>query len=93
MEATRKTIGLSDLLDEIGNDLDELRKKHPSDYTVKNITMWWELERERLVSRHGSSLAVRKHRWSKNLKRLTISFIAGWIVSIAVIVGSRLLVP
>ena len=38
MQDATKTISLTDLLNEVDLDLDELRKKHASDYGVKNIT-------------------------------------------------------
>ena len=93
MDDTSKTIGLSDLLNEVDLDLDELRKKHSTDYGVKNITMWWELERDRLVTRHGANLAVRMIRRTQTVKRLMIYFFAGWIISTAVSAGVRLLIP
>jgi hypothetical protein len=62
MSDAQGTIGMAALLDEVDRDIDELRKKHPSDYGVKNLTMWWSLEKERLVTRHGPATAVRKPR-------------------------------
>ena len=53
MDDKQETIGLTELLEEVNRDLDELRKKHSSDYNIRNITMWWDLERERLAARHS----------------------------------------
>lgn len=75
MEQKHKTIGLSELLDEVTSDLAELRSKHPGDYSVKNITMWWALEKERLAMRHSPASIVTKH--AGLLKRLSIGFVAG----------------
>jgi hypothetical protein len=93
MDDTTKTIGLTELLHEVDLDLDELRKKHSTDYGVKNITMWWELERDRLVTRHGANLAIRMIRRAHTVKRLMIYFFAGWMISTAVSAGFRLLIP
>lgn len=60
MDDKQNTIGLSDLLDEVGRDLEEFRKKHPTDYQLKTITMWWELERERLSVRHVGKRVLKK---------------------------------
>ena len=83
MDEQQQTIGLSDLLIEVEHDLDEFRKKHSNDYGVKNITMWWELERERLLVRHGSFAVVRKIRRAQTFKRLMAYFFAGWILHAA----------
>lgn len=93
MDDTTKTIRLTDLLHEVDLDLDELRKKHSNDYGVKNITMWWELERDRLVTRHGANLAIRMIRRAHTVKRLMIYVFAGWVISTAVSAGLRLLIP
>ena len=77
-------IGLADLVDEVHRDLDELRKKHPSDYSIRNITMWWELEKERLLARHGSTSVARKLRRHPNLVRVLVWFFAGWVAMLAV---------
>lgn len=93
MDDTSRTIGLTDLLNEVDLDLGELRKKHSTDYGVKNITMWWELERDRLLTRHGANLAIRMIRRTQTAKWLMIYFFAGWIISAAVSAGFRLLIP
>lgn len=77
MDTTQNTIGFSELLDEVGRDLDDYRKKHPSDYQLKTITMWWELERERLQLRHGGK-SMRKPRRFLPSNRSAIWFLAGW---------------
>jgi hypothetical protein len=93
MDDKQETIGLTALLDDIGNDLNELRKKHPSDYNIKNITMWWELERERVVSRYNPGMVVKKLRRIQSAKRLMVWFFAGWIMMLAVNATIRLLFP
>ena len=92
MDDKQDTIGLTALLDEISNDLDELRKKHPSDYGIKNISMWWELEKERVVTRHSPATAVKKLRRVRDVKRLMAGFFAGWLVMLVVHTAVRILV-
>lgn len=58
MNGSNNTIGLSDLLDEVSGDLDDFRRKHQSDYGVKNITLWWDMERERIATRHKEARVV-----------------------------------
>ena len=84
MEDKQHTIGLADLLDEVHRDLDELRKKHPSDYSIRNITMWWELEKERLLTRHGPASVAKKLRRHPGLIRMLAWFFAGWLAMLAV---------
>ena len=84
MEDKQNIIGLADLLDEVHRDLDELRRKHSSDYNIRNITMWWELEKERLLARHGSTSVARKPRRTPNLVRMLAWFFAGWVAMLAV---------
>ncbi|HEX3146814.1 MAG TPA: hypothetical protein VHR66_01860 [Gemmataceae bacterium] len=93
MSDTQDTIGLTQLLDEVNNDIDDLRKKNPSDYGVKNIIMWWSLERERIVIRHGSTAAVKRLLKVRGLKRVMIAFVAGCAAVIAATVVSRVLIP
>src|SRR5258708_5802431 len=93
MDDKQNTIGLEALLDEVHRDLDELRKKHPSDYHIKNITMWWELEKERLLARHSPASVVRKLRRMQGIKWLMIWFFAGWATMLAVNAIIRLLIP
>lgn len=92
MDDPRNTIGLTELLAEVERDLDELRKKHSNDYGVKNITMWWELERERLLARHSPTTAVQKLRRAHGLKRMLFWFSAGWATMLALNLAMRLLV-
>mgnify|MGYP000024967097 CR=1 FL=1 len=84
MEDKTHTLGLTALLDEVSADLDELRKKHPGDYSTKNLTMWWDLERDRLLARHGPTSTVRKLRAVRGMKRMLAMFSAGWLVMIVV---------
>ncbi len=93
MDDKQQTIGLTELLDEIGRDLDEFRKKHASDYAVKTTTVWWEMERERLVMRHGSTAAVKRLLKVRSLKRLMIGFFAGCVAVIVATIISRVLLP
>ncbi len=60
MTEKQNIIGMTDLLDEVSQDLEDFRRKHASDYGVKNITLWWELERERLLVRH-KDVRVARH--------------------------------
>ena len=93
MNDQQQSIALSELLTEVDLDLDGFRKKHSTDFGVKNITMWWELEKERLLLRHGSVAAVRKVSRTHSFRRLMFGFLAGWIFSVALGVGTRLLMP
>lgn len=93
MDDTQDIIGLADLLSEVDRDLEDFRKKNPGDYAVKNIAMWWELERERVMVRHGPVTAVRRLRKARGARRAAGLFLAGWLFMLAVQVGLRLLVP
>lgn len=93
MDDKQDTIGLTQLLDEVSNDINELRKKHPSDYGVKNLIMWWELERERIIIRHGSTAAVKRLLKIRSMKRVMLAFLAGCAAVIAATVVSRVLIP
>lgn len=89
MEQKHKTIGLSELLDEVSSDLAEFRSKHPGDYSVKNITLWWTLEKERLAMRHSPASIVAKH--AGLLKRLSIGFVAGAMTMLGATAAVKLL--
>jgi len=78
------TIGLADLLDEVHRDIDELRNKHPGDYSIRNITMWWALEQERLLTRHGPASVAKKLRRHPAFIRTLSWFLAGWLAMLAV---------
>ncbi len=91
MDDKQHTIGMTDLLDEVSRDLDDFRKKHAGDYSVKNITLWWELERDRLVARHSPASVVKQLRRTQGLK-LLIWFFAGWATMLAADTVIRLLV-
>jgi hypothetical protein len=93
MSNAQDTIGLTQLLDEVSNDLDETRKKLPGDYTIKNATMWWELEKERLLTRHGPTKAVRKLLKHRSMKRALLAFCAGCAAVVAATVLTRVLIP
>lgn len=93
MSNAQDTIGLTQLLDEVGSDIDELRKKNPSDYGMKNLIMWWELERERIILRHGSTAAVKRLLKIRSMKRMMLTFLAGCAAVIAATVMSRVLIP
>ena len=83
MEDTQKTIGMTGLLDEIDRDLDEFRRKHSGDYSVKNVTLWWELEKERLLVRHGPKSVVKKPRLGWLEKHKLVLFMTGaamWLI-------------
>ena len=60
MNSEQNIIGMADLLDEVSRDLEDFRRKHATDYSVKNVTMWWELERERLLIRHKEARVARR---------------------------------
>ena len=92
MDDTQKTIGLTELLEEVNRDLDELRKKHSSDYNIRNITMWWDLERERLAARHSPGSVVRKVRDSRALRSMMTWFFVGWLTMLVVQTTIRFLI-
>jgi hypothetical protein len=50
---------------------------------VKNVTLWWELERERLLARHSPASALRKFRRFQSWQRMMALFFAGWLTMIA----------
>jgi hypothetical protein len=77
MEETVRTIGLQDLLDEVSRDLDEYRKKHATDYGVKNVTLWWELQKERLLLRHAPTTKVKLSSRLRKWRREIAWFLAG----------------
>lgn len=90
MSSGKDTIGMADLLDEVSRDLDDFRRKHPGDYSVKNVTLWWEMEKERLTIRHGPATAVKTHGVS-GLKRTAIWFLVGVAITQALNLVTRLL--
>jgi len=77
MDATQNIIGMTDLLDEVSRDLEDFRRKHASDYSVKNVTMWWELEMERLLIRHKEA-RVARHFMSR---RRAWAFVVGGLLA------------
>lgn len=91
MPENPNTIGLQDLLDEISRDLDNFRKKHASDYGVKNITLWWDMEKERLLVRHVPSSVVRTITGARSVRRAIGWFTAGLVALGAVQTAIRLL--
>jgi hypothetical protein len=76
MDDTVQTIGMADLLDEVSRDLEDFRRKHASDYGVKNVTMWWELERERLLIRHKEARVARRFMSRRRVWMLAVGCIA-----------------
>lgn len=82
MSEKQHTIGLSELLDEVDNDLADFRKKHPGDYSLKNITLWWEMERERLVTRHVPTTVVKTLRKAHKARWTIACFVAGWLTTL-----------
>lgn len=93
MDDTQPLIGLPELLGEIDRDLQDFRAKHQSDFGVKNITLWWELERERLTVRHGPAASVRRSRMTRGAWRLGACFLAGFLSLPVFQVALRLLRP
>ncbi len=93
MDDKQKTLGLFDLLDEVARDIEDFRKKHPNDYSVKNVAIWWDLERERLLMRHGSSAVVKRLRQMQSIKRAMLLIIAGWIAAAIASATLRVLFP
>lgn len=93
MEDSQRTIGLADLLAEITNDLDDFRKKHPTDFGVKNITMWWEMEHERILHRYQSFTLVKTIRRLQRYKGFLLWFFAGAALMTGISVLTRLLIP
>jgi hypothetical protein len=91
MEDEQHTIGLQDLLSQVDRDLDDFRRKHQSDYSTKNISLWWELERERILTRHVPSTLVKKLRQAEGLKRSLAFFAAGGITILLGEIALRLI--
>lgn len=83
MEDKPEIIGLRELLDEVQRDLDELRRKHPSDYSIRNIAMWWELEKERVLMRHNPGSVVKTLHRARRAVRAAAWLLAGWITMLA----------
>jgi hypothetical protein len=88
MNGRDNIIGMTDLLDEVSRDLDDFRKKHASDYGVKNVTLWWELERERLLIRHKEArvarhLMSRRRAWAFAVGCM-LTFMAGVVLTLLV---------
>ena len=92
MDDKQETIGLTKLLDEVNRDLDDLRRKHPNDYSLKNLDLWWELERERVLTRHGPDGSVRRPRRIRGGARTLALFTAGWATMIVLQAAIRLVV-
>lgn len=84
MSDGKDTIGLAELLDEVSNDLAELRKKNPNDYSIKTVVMWWDLERDRLIARHLPNGIVKTIGRVKSMKRLLLRFSAGWLAMLVI---------
>lgn len=83
MDDNQKSIDLGALLDEVSRDLDEYRKKHANGYGVKEVTLWWDTEKERLSMRHGSATVLKKSRREERMKRLTIAYLVAWTVTLS----------
>jgi hypothetical protein len=92
MDEQQKTIGLTQLLDEVRRDLEELRRKNPNDYQIKNIVMWWDLEADRLLIRHGTSAILEQKIKVSAMKSLMGFFFAGLISSTILSAILRLLI-
>lgn len=90
MDEKHHTIGLVELLDEVNRDLDEFRRKHSSDFSVKTISLWWDMERERLVTRHNPHSVIKKVRRLQAFRNLVIWFFAGLVVMLAMDTAIRL---
>lgn len=91
MSGTGDIIGIGELLDEVSRDLDDFRRKHPTDYGVKNITLWWDMEKERLLTRHGAAGVARTLRRMQGLKWFAACFALGCAATLAAAAGIRLL--
>lgn len=61
MDDKPEIMGMKDLLAEVDRDLDDFRRKHEKDYSVKGVTLWWELEKDRLLVRHKDARVARRH--------------------------------
>lgn len=83
MDSKQLTIGLQELLEEVDRDLDEFRKKHASDYSVKNITLWWGTEKERVLMRHEPDSVVKTIHELRRVKWFAAFFVAGQLVLLA----------
>lgn len=74
---------------EIDRDLEDFRKKHASDYGVKNITLWWELQKDRVLARHLPATTLQKLRRVRTMKYWLGIFTAGRGTMLAVQVISN----
>lgn len=91
MSGAGDIIGIGELLDEVSRDLDDFRRKHPTDYGVKNVTLWWDMEKERLLTRHGAAGVARRLRLTQGLRWLAVWFALGCAATLAAAAGLRLL--
>ena len=85
MDDKTKSIELGDLLDEIGNDIEELRKKNANDYTVRNMAMWWALEKSMLKIRHHPASVMKRIQRKWTTRWVAIAFCAGLAAMMAVV--------
>lgn len=92
MDEKAKTIGLTELLAEVEEDLKQLKAKNPTDYGIKNIMQWWSLESERLEVRHGPQAVIKKMRKAQAFKWMKW-FFAGWIVMLVMQTALRFIFP
>ena len=93
MNDKNNTIGLTELLDEISRDLDELKKKNPGDYSMKGIAMYWDMQREKILARHAPTTAVKKFRRVQGFRKMMTWFFAGWVVMLIVQTALRFVLP
>jgi hypothetical protein len=83
MDDKHKTISLKDLMDEMDRDLATLRAKNPQDYSLRPISLWLSLERERLELRHTPHAVVAITHRLRGVKRTAAWVIGGQLVLLA----------
>jgi hypothetical protein len=83
MDNKQKPIGMKDLMDEVDRDLAALRAKNPQDYSLRPVSLWWQLERERLEMRHTPHAVVTMTHRLRGVKRMAAWFVAGQLVLLA----------
>jgi hypothetical protein len=78
------TIGIQELMDEIDKDVADYKARNAGDYSVKNVVMFWQLERERVLIRHLPATLVKKARRARSVRFWLGCFSAAWAALIAV---------
>jgi hypothetical protein len=83
MDHKHKAISLKDLMDEMDRDLATLRAKNPQDYSLRPVSLWLSLERERLEMRHTPHAIFTMTHRLRGVKRTAAWVIGGQLVLLA----------